>query len=47
MATGYSAYAPDVPGCISGGFTFEEKAEFMPAIQMHLEVNARGWGPDT
>jgi len=38
-ATGYSAYAPDLPGCIAGGFTFEETAELMHgAIQMHLEA---------
>jgi predicted RNase H-like HicB family nuclease len=38
-ATGYSAYAPDLPGCIAGGFTFEETAELMRgAIQMHLEA---------
>ena len=38
-AAGYSAYAPDLPGCIAGGFTFEETAELMHgAIQMHLEA---------
>jgi predicted RNA binding protein YcfA (HicA-like mRNA interferase family)/predicted RNase H-like HicB family nuclease len=38
-ATGYSAYAPDLPGCIAGGFTFEETEELMRgAIQMHLEA---------
>ena len=38
-ATGYSAYVPDLPGCIAGGFTFEETAELMRgAIQMHLEA---------
>ena len=38
-ATGYSAYAPDLPGCIAGGFTFDETAELMRgAIQMHLEA---------
>src|ERR1017187_2251290 len=38
-ATGYSAYAPDLPGCIAGGLTFEETAELMGgAIQMHLEA---------
>jgi predicted RNase H-like HicB family nuclease len=36
--TGYSAYAPDLPGCIAGGFSFEETAELMRgAIRMHLE----------
>ena len=37
--TGYSADAPDLPGCIAGGFTFEETAELMRgAIKMHLET---------
>ena len=32
-----SVYAPDLPGCIAGGFTFEETAELMRgAIAMHL-----------
>ena len=36
--TGYSAYVPDLPGCIAGGFSFEETAELMRgAIRMHLE----------
>jgi predicted RNase H-like HicB family nuclease len=35
--TGYSAYAPDLPGCIAGGISFEETAELMRgAIRMHL-----------
>ena len=35
--TGYSAYVPDLPGCIAGGSTVEETAELMRgAIQMHL-----------
>jgi len=28
-STGYSAYAPDLPGCIAAGFSFEETAELM------------------
>jgi predicted RNase H-like HicB family nuclease len=37
--TGYSAYAPDLPGCIAGGFTLEETQALMRgAIQMHLEA---------
>jgi predicted RNase H-like HicB family nuclease len=37
--TGYSAYAPDLPGCIAGGVTLEETAELMrDAILMHLEA---------
>jgi predicted RNase H-like HicB family nuclease len=38
-ATGYSAYAPDLPGCIAGDSTFAETAELMRgAIRMHLEA---------
>jgi predicted RNase H-like HicB family nuclease len=38
-ATGYSAYVPDLPGCIAAGSTFEETAELMRgAIQLHLEA---------
>ena len=37
--TGYSAYAPDLPGCIAAGSTFEETVELMRgAIQMHLQA---------
>jgi predicted RNase H-like HicB family nuclease len=37
--TGYSAYVPDLPGCIAAGSSFEETAELMRgAIQMHLEA---------
>jgi len=36
--TGYSAYAPDLPGCIATGSTFEETADSMRgAIELHLE----------
>lgn len=36
-ATGYSAYVPDLPGCVAAGATMEETAEPMRrAIQMHL-----------
>ena len=35
--TGYSAFVPDLPGCIAAEETFEETAELMrTAIQMHL-----------
>jgi predicted RNase H-like HicB family nuclease len=35
--TGFSAYVPDLPGCVAAGQTFEETAELMRgAIQMHL-----------
>jgi predicted RNase H-like HicB family nuclease len=37
-ATGYSAYAPDLPGCIAAGFSFEETAGPMRrAVELHLE----------
>jgi predicted RNase H-like HicB family nuclease len=37
-ATGYSAYAPDLPGCIAAGSSLEETAELMRgAVEMHLE----------
>jgi predicted RNase H-like HicB family nuclease len=36
--TGYSAYVPDLPGCIAAGATFEETAELIRgAIEIHLE----------
>ncbi|HEU4556542.1 MAG TPA: type II toxin-antitoxin system HicB family antitoxin [Longimicrobium sp.] len=36
--TGYSAYSPDVPGCISTGRTREEvEANMREAIEFHLE----------
>jgi predicted RNase H-like HicB family nuclease len=45
-ATGYSAYAPDLPGCIAAGLSFEETAELMRgAIETHLEgMRADGLG---
>jgi predicted RNase H-like HicB family nuclease len=34
----YSAYVPDLPGCVSVGDTLEEaKAEIREAIRFHLE----------
>jgi predicted RNase H-like HicB family nuclease len=37
--TGYSAYVPDLPGCIAAGATFEETAELIRgAIELHLET---------
>jgi predicted RNase H-like HicB family nuclease len=34
----YSAYVPDLPGCVSVGDTLEEaKAEIRAAIEFHLE----------
>lgn len=36
--TGYSAYAPDLPGCIAAGSTLQETEELMRgAIEVHLE----------
>ncbi|HXM40287.1 MAG TPA: type II toxin-antitoxin system HicB family antitoxin [Bryobacteraceae bacterium] len=36
-ATGYSAYVPDLPGCIAAGATMEETAELMrKASRIHL-----------
>lgn len=36
--TGYSAYSPDVPGCISTGRTKEEtERNIREAIEFHLE----------
>jgi predicted RNase H-like HicB family nuclease len=35
--TGYSAYVPDLPGCIAAGDTLEETAQLMrEAIAFHL-----------
>ena len=37
-STGYSAYIPDLPGCIAAGATFEDTAELIRgAIEIHLE----------
>ena len=37
-ATGYSAYSPDLPGCIATGSTREEaEAEMHDAIAFHIE----------
>ncbi|MGD2179487.1 type II toxin-antitoxin system HicB family antitoxin [Lusitaniella coriacea] len=36
--TGYSAYSPDLPGCVSTGATREELERNMhEAIELHLE----------
>ena len=38
ISTGYSAYAPDLPGCIAAGGTREETERLMrEAIEMHLQ----------
>jgi predicted RNase H-like HicB family nuclease len=37
-ATGYSAYAPDLPGCVTTGPTLAETERLMKeAIEFHLE----------
>lgn len=37
-ATGYSAYTPDLPGCIATGTTREEvQREMHDAIEFHVE----------
>ena len=37
--TGYSAYVPDLPGCVAAGGTYEETAELIRgAIELHLET---------
>jgi predicted RNase H-like HicB family nuclease len=34
----YSAYVPDLPGCVSAGYTLEEvKAEIRETIEFHLQ----------
>ena len=36
--TGYSAYSPDLPGCVSTGMTFGEVEKNMrEAIEFHLD----------
>ncbi len=36
-STGYSAYSPDVPGCVSAGDTAEEtEANMREAIEFHI-----------
>jgi len=37
-ATGFSAYSPDLPGCVATGATREEiKREMHDAIEFHIE----------
>ena len=36
--TGYSAYLPDLPGCIAAGSTLQETEQLMrEAIELHLK----------
>ena len=34
---GYSAYIPDLPGCVATGVTVEAAEEEMRAIRFHIE----------
>lgn len=44
--TNYSAYAPDVPGCVATGDTIEGTiAHMRKALQMHLEAIIRDHEP--
>ena len=37
-ATGYSAYVPDLPGCVAAAATLEETRQLMKeAIEFHIE----------
>jgi predicted RNase H-like HicB family nuclease len=37
-ATGYSAYSPDLPGCVAAGTTREQvEREMHDAIEFHIE----------
>jgi predicted RNase H-like HicB family nuclease len=37
-STGYSAYVPDLPGCVAASFSLEETANPMRrAVELHLE----------
>jgi len=37
--TGYSAYVPDLPGCVAAGITLPETAALMrTALEMHLQA---------
>ena len=38
---GYSAYVPDLPGCVAAGDTYEETDELIrQAVEYHLELMA-------
>jgi len=45
-ATGFSAYSPDLPGCVSAGDTAEEtEANMREAIESHIELMREGGLP--
>ena len=44
--TGYSAYVPDLPGCIAAAATLPETKKLMrAAIEMHLAAMREDGGP--
>ena len=44
--TGYSAYSPDLDGCVATGATRQEvESQMQEAIAFHLEGMARGGQP--
>ncbi len=44
--SGYSAYVPDLPGCIAAGDTYEEVEQLIrEAIPFHLEGMAEAGDP--
>lgn len=44
----YSAYVPDLPGCVTVGDTVEELMENMrEAVEMHLEAIQEVWVADS
>jgi predicted RNase H-like HicB family nuclease len=45
-ATGFSAYSPDLPGCVSAGDTAEEtETNMREAIESHIELMREGGMP--
>jgi len=45
-ATGFSAWSPDLPGCVSAGDTAEEtEANMREAIESHIELMREGGMP--
>ena len=38
-STGYSAYVPDLPGCVAAGASLEETSALIArAVEMHIEA---------
>ncbi len=45
---GFSAYIPDVPGCVATGTTPEKvRARLAEALEMHLAGLSGGWTAET